>query len=62
MLHNKVPCTSKLGFRKSGIEALVRGPDDFPEDSNLPQAYLQSCHIKPKSRNIERVKKSGLAT
>jgi len=38
---------------------LVRRLDDFPEDANLPQralsAYLQSCHIKPNSRNIKKV-------
>jgi len=52
---------TKLGFCKSGIEALVRGLDDFPEDSNLlhraVSAYFQSCHIKPNSGNIKRVKK-----
>jgi len=64
MLHSKVSpvyIETELGFRKSGIEALVRGIDDFREDSNLPQravsAYVQSCHIKPNSRNIKRVKK-----
>jgi len=67
MLHNKVsPVYIEIGFRKSGMEALVRGLDDFSEDSNLPQravsAYLQSCHIKPNSRNIKKVKKSGLTT
>ena len=56
MLHSKVSpvyIETELGFRKSGIEALVRGIDDFREDSNLPQravsAYVQSCHIKPNS-------------
>ena len=64
MLHSKVSpvyIETELGFRKSGIEALVKDLDDFPEDSNLPQravsAYLQSCPIKPNSRNIKRVKK-----
>jgi len=63
MLHSKVSpvyIKDELGFRKSAIEALVRGLD-FPEDSNFPQravsAYLQFCHIKPNSRNIKRVKK-----